>query len=82
MPSSSYSVSAFFGPSVGMLVSRRTPAGILARSSSIADTLPPRRYSTTFSAIDLPTPGICWRSLTSSVETSAWWPPIARAAFS
>lgn len=73
---------AFFGPSVGMAVSCRTPAGIFARSSSTAETLPVEKYSTTFSAIDLPTPGISFRALTSSVDTSAWWPPIARAAFS
>lgn len=67
---------------MGTAVSRRTPAGILARSSSIADTRPLRRYSTAFSAIDLPTLGICWRPLSSSLDTSAWWPPMERAAFS
>ncbi|CAM5377401.1 hypothetical protein SHIRM173S_06109 [Streptomyces hirsutus] len=34
------------------------PAGILARLSSTTVTLPVRKYSMTFSAIDLPTPGI------------------------
>lgn len=61
---------------------RRTPAGIFARSSSTADTLPLSMYSRTFCAIDFPTFGICCRPFRSSVSTAAWWPPTARAAFS
>ncbi|SCF69144.1 hypothetical protein GA0115256_11198 [Streptomyces sp. DconLS] len=79
---SSYSRSAFFGPSVGMVINSRTPAGILARRSSTAAIFPVRRYSTTFSAIDRPTFGISRSPFSSSFETSAGYPPTARAAFS
>src|SRR5690606_42043478 len=65
-------------PSVGISVSRRTPAGIFARSSSTADTRPLSRYSRIFSAMDLPTLGISWSPLASRVDTSAWWPPTDR----
>ncbi len=80
--SCSYSCIAFFGPSVGIAVSARTPAGIFALASSIACTLPVRKYSTTFSAIDAPTLGILRSSSTSIRDTSAWYPPMDRAAFS
>ena len=59
MPSSSYSDHGLLRPEAGMAISSRTPAGIFARSSSTAAIFPVSRYSTTFSAIDLPTPGSC-----------------------
>lgn len=73
---------ARLGPSVGIAVISRTPAGMRARSSSRAGTVPVRRYSATFAATDFPTSGIFRNSLSSSRETSSWWPPMARAAFS
>ena len=81
-PISSYSTIAFFGPRPGMAISWRTPAGTRARSCSTAAISPVRRYSSTFSAVDLPTLGISSRPFRSSVETSAWYPPIDLAAFS
>ena len=63
-----------------MAVISRTPAGMPARSSSTTLMLPVAKYSATLSAIDLPTPGICRSSPGPSVETSAEWPLMARAA--
>src|SRR5581483_1257539 len=82
IPSSRYRTMAFFGPRPGTDISRRTPSGICARSSSSAAMVPVRRYSSTFSPIDLPTLGMARIPLRSSVERSAGYPPTARAAFS
>ena len=73
---------ARLGPSAGILVSSRTPAGTSARSSSTARIVPVSRYSAIFSAIDLPTPGICRSAAASSCADIGGWPATARAAFS
>ena len=72
MCSSSYRAMAFFGPSVGIEMSWRTPAGIWARSSSSAGIEPVWRYSATFSAIDFPTLGMSSSSSRSKSRMSAW----------
>ncbi|GAB3896637.1 hypothetical protein GCM10027612_51400 [Microbispora bryophytorum subsp. camponoti] len=73
---------AFFGPSVGIVVSRRTPAGIFVRSSSNWWIDPVRRYSSIFAAIDAPTFGIARRAAASMPSISRPYPPTDRAAFS
>ncbi|MFK4599929.1 hypothetical protein RKD30_006596 [Streptomyces pristinaespiralis] len=80
--SSSYRTMALRGPSPGIMISSRTPAGTDARASSTTDIRPVRRYSTILSATDLPTFGISRSPLASSFETSVGKPPTARAAFS
>jgi hypothetical protein len=62
---------AFFGPSVGIVIISRTPAGIFARTSSTAEMRPVRRYSITLSATDFPTFGILRRAAVSRSDTSA-----------
>ena len=46
------------GPSAGIRVSASTPSGMSARSASSAANVPVAPISPTFSAMDLPTPGI------------------------
>jgi hypothetical protein len=65
-----------------MVISSRTPAGIFALRSSTTAIFPVRRYSLTLSAIERPTFGISRSPSSSSPETSAGYPPMARAAFS
>src|SRR5206468_9679598 len=77
-----YSAKAFFGPRPGTDIIWRTPAGIFDRSSSSDSIVPVRRNSSTFSPIERPTLGISRMAFRSSLETSAWYPPTARAAFS
>ena len=82
MPSSSWTVIAFFGPKPGIAVISRTPAGTWSRKDSSSSNVPVPRNSETFPAIDFPTPGIDITPRSSSVRRSSGYPPTARAAFS
>jgi hypothetical protein len=72
MWSSSYSDMAFFGPSPGIDMSWRTPAGICERSSSTAWMVPVSRNSWILSPMDLPTLGMARIPFASRSFRSAW----------